>query len=128
MIERQREPVLYARVINFVHLVHFEPGRLEFRPAPGAPRELASDLARILQDWTGSRWVVSVSQDAGAPTLAEAAAAKATERKESAEQDPSVQAVLERFPGAEVIAVRNLAPEAENSADDPTEPIDEDAQ
>ncbi len=32
-----------------VHLVHFEPGRIEFRPADGAPRDLANRLGQLLE-------------------------------------------------------------------------------
>src|ERR1043166_4957077 len=54
-----------------MHLVKLEPGRLEFRPSPRAPRTLAGDLQQKLRDWTGSRWSVSISNQAGEPTIAD---------------------------------------------------------
>jgi DNA polymerase-3 subunit gamma/tau len=68
---------------------------------------------RKLQDWTGTRWMVAISSAAGAPTLREQAEAKERERRVGVQADPVVRSVLERFPGAEIIAVRSNATEDE---------------
>ena len=105
----RRDPLLKGWLINFVHLVHFEPGRIEFRPAEGAPAELAARLSERLKDWTQQRWVVSISREAGAPTLKQGSDSdKATKRAE-VEAHPLVQAVLHSFPGAAIRSVRSLA-------------------
>jgi DNA polymerase III subunit gamma/tau len=109
IFERQREGVLRAHLHAHVHLVHFEPGRIEFRPASGAPRDLANRLGKLLGDWTGTRWVVSISSEEGAPTLREQAEARAQSLRNEAAHDPLVLAVLEAFPGARIEAVRELA-------------------
>jgi DNA polymerase-3 subunit gamma/tau len=110
-------PVLKVHIENDVHLVRLEQtaelGRLEFRPGARAPRTLAGDLQQKLRDWTGLRWSVSVSNDAGAPTLAEQKKNAKAARIESVAQTSLVRAVLDRFPGAEIVAVRDVqAPEA----------------
>ncbi len=101
--------VLKVHIENDVHLVRLEPGRLEFRPGARAPRTLAGDLQQKLRDWTGTRWSVSISNEAGAPTLAEQKKNAKAARFESVSQAPLVRAVLDRFPGAEIIAVRDVA-------------------
>ena len=116
-------PVLKVHIENDVHLVRLEPGRLEFRPGPRAPRTLAGDLQQKLRDWTGQRWSVSVTNDGGAPTLAEQKKNAKAARIESVMQAPLVRAVMERFPGAEIVAVRDVAgddavPEAAPDAQD----------
>jgi DNA polymerase-3 subunit gamma/tau len=110
-----------------VHLVRFEEGALEFALAPGASPGLAQTLMRKLQDWTGTRWMVAISSAAGAPTLREQAEAKEQERRIGVQADPLVRSVLERFPGAEIVAVRSNAPEDEIVAPSPVaaEPSDE---
>jgi DNA polymerase-3 subunit gamma/tau len=110
-----------------VRLVRFEEGSLEFALAPGASPGLAQTLMRKLQDWTGARWMVAISSAAGAPTLREQADAKEQERRIGVQADPIVRSVLERFPGAEIIAVRSNAPEDEivAPAQIVTEPGDE---
>jgi DNA polymerase-3 subunit gamma/tau len=102
-------PVLKVHIENDIHLVKLEPGRLEFRPGPRAPRTLAGDLQQKLRDWTQQRWSVSVTNEGGAPTLAEQKKNAKAARIESVMQAPLVRAVLDRFPGAEIVAVRDVA-------------------
>jgi DNA polymerase-3 subunit gamma/tau len=94
-----------------VHLVRLEPGRIEIRPTPRAPRTLANDLQSKLTSVTGERWTVSIASQGGAPTLAEQKLAAKTARHEAAAQEPMVRAVLDRFPGAEIVAVRDVVSE-----------------
>jgi len=110
-----------------VRLVRFEEGSLEFALAPGASPALAQTLMRKLQDWTGTRWMVAISSGPGAPTLREQAEAKEQERRIGVQTDPLVRSVLERFPGAEIVAVRSNAPEDEIVSPVPVaaEPSDE---
>jgi len=103
--------ILRVNIENDVHLVSLEPGRLEFRPSARAPRTLAADLAQKLKDWTGTRWVVTVAREGGAPTIAERKKAVKAARHERVLQEPLVRAVMDRFPGAEIVAVRDVAPE-----------------
>ena len=86
--------------------VHVEEGRIEVALVPGASANVIQDLSRKLSDWTGRRWLVSLSSQAGGPTLAEEQAAVKAEREEGIKAHPLVAAVLARFPGAEVVDVR----------------------
>jgi DNA polymerase-3 subunit gamma/tau len=108
LFDKHREAVLRSHLLGHVHLVHFEPGRIEFRPAIGAPRDLANRLGKLLGEWTGTRWVVSISGEEGAPTLREQGEARALSLRNEAAQHPLVRAVLETFPGARIEAVREL--------------------
>jgi DNA polymerase-3 subunit gamma/tau len=104
-------PVLKVHIENDMHLVSLEQGKIEFRPSERAPRTLSGDLAQKLKEWTGIRWVVSVAREGGAPTIAEAKKNAHAAKLDSVMQEPMVRAVLDRFPGAEVIAVRDLLQE-----------------
>ncbi len=94
-----------------VHLVRLEPGLIEIRPTARAPRTLASDLQTKLKAATGTPWMVSIASQGGAPTLAEQKQAAKTARFEAVAQEPLVRAVLDRFPGAEIVAVRDVVAE-----------------
>ena len=106
----RKEGILASHLEGDIHLVRFEPGVIEFRPAERAPSDLAGRLGRHLQDWTGERWMVSVSSEAGASTLREQRQAREAERLEEAAQDPLVQEVMTLFPGARIVEVREAAP------------------
>jgi DNA polymerase-3 subunit gamma/tau len=99
--------VLKVQIENHIHLVRLEPGQIEFRPAAAAPRTLAGDLAQKLKEWTATRWVVTLAREGGDPTLAEQRKAAREKKLEQVAQAPMVRAVLDRFPGAEIVVVRD---------------------
>jgi DNA polymerase-3 subunit gamma/tau len=109
LFAQRKEAILHAHLRTKVHLVSFEPGRIEFRPAEGAPANLAARLAAKLGEWSGRRWIVAVSSEAGQPTLADQAAMAEREATETAARHPLVRAVLLAFPGASIEAVRPAA-------------------
>ena len=98
-----------------VRLVRIEDGQLEIALERHAQRSLVSDLSRKLEQWTGRRWTVVISNAPGQPSLREQSLAEKSQRERVAEADPRVQEVLARFPGAKVIEVRRLAPEPPES-------------
>jgi DNA polymerase-3 subunit gamma/tau len=112
LFDRRREAVLRAHLVNHLHLVRFEPGRIEFRPAAAAPRDLANRLGGLLGEWTGTRWMVAVSEAEGEPSLREQQARRETELKNQIADHPLVRAVLDAFPGATIAAVREHPTEA----------------
>ena len=121
LAHEKRDIAMKIALERDVRLVRFEDGRLEFNVARGASPHLAQDLSKRLNEWTGKRWIVALSSDEGAPTLKEMADAQKAETLTGVRADPLVRAVLEKFPGAEIIAVRDLALEAASDA-----PIDAD--
>jgi DNA polymerase III subunit gamma/tau len=106
LFEKSHEALLRAHLYAHVHIVHFETGRIELRPDESAPRDLPNKLGSLLAQWTGQRWVVSVSSEPGEPTLKEQAEARAQSMKSEAARDPLVRAVLDAFPGARIESVR----------------------
>ena len=107
----RREMKLYAHLMKDVHLVHFEPGRIEIRLGKGAPPRLPNQLGEFLSNAAGTRWVVSVSDNEGAPTLQAQAEARDAGRRQEAAEHPLVREVLDTFPGAKIRAVRDLGPD-----------------
>jgi DNA polymerase-3 subunit gamma/tau len=105
MAGEKREIVLKAALERDVRLVRFEEGSIELSLIEGGSRTIANDLSRALQLWTGQRWMVALSSEEGAPTLRDQAAAAERERKEGAANHPLVQAVLAKFPGAQIVNV-----------------------
>jgi DNA polymerase-3 subunit gamma/tau len=106
----KRDIVMKAALERDVRLVRFEEGQLEIALADGASRNLPNDISRALGEWTGRRWIVALSSQPGQPTIREQADARATERRQGASEHPLVRSVLESFPGAKIVDVRERAP------------------
>lgn len=113
---------LKIEIEHNMRLVHFERGRIEIGLTPRADRNAPGELAERLTTWTGERWVVSISNDEGEPTLAAQAAELEAARRAEAAADPLLKAALDVFPGAKILAVRDIvvdaapATEGENDA------------
>jgi len=112
LFHAKREGILAAHLQSDVHLVQFEVGRIDFRPGDRAPSNLPNRVAACLAEWTGKRWLVSVSAQTGEKTLKEQAADLAQAQREEAARHPLIQAVLQAFPGATIDEVRSLEPAA----------------
>ena len=111
----KRDLLTKAALEADVRLVRIEDGRLEVALERSAARTLINDLSRKLEQWTGRRWTVVVSNEDGQPTLRSQNEVAKNRRERAAESDPRVQEVLARFPGAKVVEVRKLAPEPPES-------------
>ncbi len=102
----KRDLTIKSALERDVRLVRFEDGRLEIGLEPSAAKTLVGELSKKLGDWTGRRWMVVVSADPGAPSLRTQAEKRKADLKNDVCGDPLVQAVLARFPGAEIVDVR----------------------
>jgi len=125
----KRDLLTKAALEADVRLVRLEDGRLEVTLERSAARTLINDLSRKLEQWTGRRWTVIVSNEAGQPTLRSQYEVERNQRERAAEADPRVKEVLARFPGTKVVEVRRLAPEppeSDVSGEDPAESSDSD--
>ncbi len=106
LIRARRDVKLLVEVETGLRLVSYQPGRIEFSPAEGAPPDLAQRLGARLQAWTGSRWAVSVVAEGGGPTIAEMRDARESALRTEAAQHPLVKAVFARFPEARITTIR----------------------
>lgn len=106
LIRANRDVKLLVEVETGVQLVSYQPGRIEFAPADDAPADLAQRLGARLQGWTGNRWAVSVVAEGGAPSIAALRDAEDKALKDAAHAHPLVQAVLARFPKAQIAGIR----------------------
>ncbi len=130
LAEKQRDMQFKILVKNCVRLVSLKPGRLEINLTETAPKTLLTDLSQKLSDWTGMRWMISLSREAGAATIHETETAKRDSMLSDARADPDVAAILAKFPGAKIINVRMAAPPEQadiaTGGDDTLAPVEED--
>jgi DNA polymerase III subunit gamma/tau len=132
LIRANRDVPLLIEVETGVRLARYEPGRIEFEPAPGAAPGLAQKLGQRLQQWTGARWAVTLVNTGGQPTVAEARDAERSTLERQALDHPLVQAVLAAFPEARISDIRAPVREAEAArealpeVEDEWDPFEED--
>ena len=126
LAEANNEILLAARIRNHVRLVGLQQGRLEITLAGNAPDTLAGDLAKQLVQWTGQRWLVSLSDKGEAKTLAEDAAESAAKVHDAIAMNPLVTKIIEVFPGATIDAI-SPAPslETDSQSTDGTANVDD---
>jgi DNA polymerase-3 subunit gamma/tau len=128
---RKRDLGVKLALERDVRLVRCEDGRLEIGLEPTAAKTLANDLARKFSQWTSRRWMVVVSAEAGQPSVKSQNDARQAELRTGVRADPLVQAVLARFPGAEIVDVRKgelppALPAGDSDDVEPELPPDED--
>ncbi|MDD9979305.1 MAG: DNA polymerase III subunit gamma/tau [Boseongicola sp.] len=116
VIRANRDVKLLVEVEGGVRLISYQPGRIEFSPAPNAAADLAQRLGSRLQSWTGVRWAVSVAADGGEPTIAEARDQKRNALEEQAREDPTVAAILSAFPGSRIADLKTAEEIASETA------------
>ncbi len=126
LVGEKRELKLKNALETTVRPVRFEPGQIEIALTEHATTGLAGELSRKLEEWTGQRWMIAVSREGAAPTIAEARKSARDRLVDDARADPVVAAVLQRFPGAEIVDVRVHAGEAEIAAVESTPPVPDD--
>jgi DNA polymerase-3 subunit gamma/tau len=112
LVAERREAMLHAHLVHSVHLVRFAPPVIELRPQSDAPRDLASKLAALLTDATGTRWTIALSAGEGIATLAEQGTAADAARRSAAADHPLVRAIMEAFPGARIDQVHDATTDA----------------
>ena len=101
-VERAGKHLLAQQLHDQVSMVRFAPPELALRPMRPLGADWTRDLAGVLKAATGVTWQVTLSDDAGEPSL--------LDREKIAEQrvradvlaDPGVRAVMDAFPDAEL--------------------------
>jgi DNA polymerase-3 subunit gamma/tau len=125
LIEQRRDIALRLDVERYVRPISFRPGAIEYEPAPGAPANLAQRLVNRLKEWTGQPWLIAQG-GGGAESLWERQKREEREARAEIAQDPFVVAVMEAFPGAEIIGLRTLPPPEAAAEPPPAEDDSED--
>lgn len=119
---RQEKRIPLAVILtDRVKLVDYKPGKLEINLLDGVPPTFGMDFKQCLKEWTGVDWQLILSQTEGNTSLREQDVAYKQALKDEAASDPMVMTLMEIFPRAEILQVR------ESSRDEPVEELDLDA-
>jgi DNA polymerase-3 subunit gamma/tau len=105
LLEQNGAMALASHVYLYAHPVKVADGILEIRPAQDAPERLTQDLSQTLKSITGKRWMVSVSNAGGGPTLADEQRAADAAQRDAVLNAPLVKQIFDIFPDAELKAI-----------------------
>ena len=108
-IRKFRDMKLLIDVENSIRLNSYMPGRIEFTPTEDAPKDLAQRLGKLLQNWTGFRWAITVVSNCSAETIQERRNAEEAQLKNEAKLHPFVKTVFENFPKASITEIKSQA-------------------
>jgi DNA polymerase-3 subunit gamma/tau len=102
LLESRGKHHLAVQLHDQVGLVRYVPPELVLKPARPLGPDWTRELATILKSATGTSWQVSLSDEAGEPSLLDQE--KMAEERVRAEvlADPGVRAVMDAFPDAEL--------------------------
>jgi DNA polymerase-3 subunit gamma/tau len=107
LAEEKRDIQLQHVLKTGVRLVSFQPGQIEIGASEDA-KQTMQVLSERLRHWTGTRWLISVSNEAkAAPTLREQEQSETEALKEEVSTHPLVKAAMEAFPGAKIVDIRD---------------------
>jgi DNA polymerase III subunit gamma/tau len=115
LADQHRDIQFKVYVKQYVRPVSFGDGRLEIALEPGAPVTLYNDISRRLETWTGRRWLVVPSNQAGSATASEIEAGTKRAAENEALEDPAIAAIMKRLPGTKIVGVTLRAEKAANS-------------
>jgi DNA polymerase III subunit gamma/tau len=110
LVRDQGESILANHLMDDVHPVSFEAGRIEMRVTEAAPPNLASRFGAALEKAAGQRWVITISRQTGEITLREQQREEEAAKRAAVMRHPLVQAVVETFPDAKLVARRDPGP------------------
>ena len=108
LFEKKREGVIHSKLVTKVRLVSVAACRLEIMETNEIDNKFAVQVSKLLGEWTGQDWMVSVVHREGEKTMQQQMLEKERSMKSVAAQDPLVARIIETFPGATINTVRPL--------------------
>ena len=101
----KKEMVLHHYLTEDVRLIKFENGSLEFEANKDLPANFIQSLKKLLEEWTGQKWQVIVSNNKGCETIKDQAIAQKENIRKKISEDGVIKNILDNFPGSTILEV-----------------------
>ncbi len=105
LAQERRDVKFKTDLESFVRPISVSEGKIEIALVDGANPQIANEMSRKLEAWTGRRWMVMVAKSGGAAPAAQIKKDAKDTAFRNAREHPDVQIILKRFPGAEILNV-----------------------
>ena len=101
----KKEMKLKYELEKNVNLVSFENQRMEISFHENLDKEFIKILSSKLYEWTGNRWIITLSKKKGKPSIKENEINIKKDLLEKAKKELIYKKILETFPDAELIDI-----------------------
>lgn len=105
LIEQKKELILHRYLEREASLVSFAQGAIELNFSPTVPNDIPGKIAQKLSEWTGQRWMISLSQTQGEPTRYATRQQKEQGQMAAIKQHPLVSEAMSLFPDAVITKI-----------------------
>jgi DNA polymerase-3 subunit gamma/tau len=90
-----------------VRLVKFEQGKIDISFNENLSKDFIKNISNKLNEWTGKRWIISLSKDEGETTVYEKKNQQKIELLEQIKQSEIYKKIMATFPDIELIDVKD---------------------
>jgi DNA polymerase-3 subunit gamma/tau len=90
-----------------VRLVKFEQGKIDISFNENLSKDFIKNISNKLNEWTGKRWIISLSKDEGETTVYEKKNHQKIELLEQMKQSEIYKKIMATFPDIELIDVKD---------------------
>jgi DNA polymerase-3 subunit gamma/tau len=101
-VEQSGKHLLAQQLHDQIGVVRYAPPELVLKPTRPLGADWSRDLALTLKTATGASWQVSLSDEAGEPSLLDQEKIAEERVRSDVLADPNVRAVMDAFPGSEL--------------------------
>ena len=106
LANKQKEIELKFDLERNVRLVKFEQGKIDISFNENLSKDFIKNISFKLNEWTGKRWIISLSKDEGETTVFDKKNKIKSELLEEMKQSETYKKIIEIFPDAELINVK----------------------
>jgi DNA polymerase-3 subunit gamma/tau len=100
LMEQKKEVIMHRYLERESSLVSFTQGAIELNVTPMVPADIPGKIAQKLSEWTGQRWMITLSQTQGEPTRYAVRQQQENAALQEIKQHPLVSEALALFSGA----------------------------
>ena len=101
----KKEIELKYDLANVVNLVSFSEGKIDISFNENLRKDFVRNLSEKLLEWTGRRWVISLTKDKGQKTFSETSTIRQKENLEEEKKEQVYKKFKDIFSDAELIEV-----------------------
>ena len=108
---QKKEIGLKFELENNVNLVSFKSNTIEISFNDNLDKNFIKNLTLKLLEWTGERWIITLSKKKGSQTVNEIKLQKDKKKFQQLEQNNSYKKMLKFFPDVEIVTIKSLEEE-----------------